>query len=162
MATARRYDYPTLFRLLYQLGKAAGIERLYHNRVSMLRSVTREWSAAFAEYTSRLPTYYWTPLRQALMRCDLNNHVPNLGRDGLGYTRALRNNLKRLKQLGMAALASLQAACNSDIAVRGVLQHAGASLGWWLTLCLLTHSWGSRPRLETAWCRRLTVARWNR
>lgn len=84
----------------------------------MLRSVTREWSASFAEYTSRLPTYYWTPLRQALMRCDLNNHVPNLGRDGLGYTRALRNNLKRLKQLGIAELAALQAACSSDLAVR--------------------------------------------
>lgn len=101
------FDYPTLFRLLSQLGKAAGV-RVWSPTSNLLDSVTREWTAEFTAYVERVPVYYLQPLRQALGPLNLASLVPRLRGESVGYNRSLRAQLKHTRTLASAELQRMQ------------------------------------------------------
>ncbi|KAF9312532.1 Integrator complex subunit 6 [Podila horticola] len=62
--TVVAYNYPALFTLLVHLNSLPN------------RMPNQEWQQDFKEYLSHTPSYYHTPLRNALRRMNINNVMP--------------------------------------------------------------------------------------
>ncbi|KAG0034021.1 Integrator complex subunit 6 [Podila clonocystis] len=62
--TVVAYNYPALFTLLVHLNSLPN------------RMPNQEWQQDFKEYLSHTPSYYYTPLRNALRRMNINNVMP--------------------------------------------------------------------------------------
>lgn len=62
--TVVAYNYPALFTLLVHLNSLPN------------RTPNSEWIRDFKEYLSHTPSYYYTPLRSALRRMNINNVMP--------------------------------------------------------------------------------------
>ncbi|KAF9147528.1 Integrator complex subunit 6 [Linnemannia schmuckeri] len=77
--TVVAYNYPALFTLLVNLGTN--------------RNPSTEWRRDFAEYLSHTPSYYYSPLRNALKRIGLYNIMPaEQGTLGLAIQNVLSTN----------------------------------------------------------------------
>lgn len=84
------HEYQTLWKLLAQIADAAAVPSVAPgSSTQLLHAVTPNWSAMFTAYLSRLPHYYYAPLRATLQRFGLHNLVvPE--RNSSGYNRNVR------------------------------------------------------------------------
>ncbi|KAF9428483.1 Integrator complex subunit 6 [Podila epigama] len=92
--TVVAYNYPALFTLLVHLNSLPG------------RTPNNDWLRDFSEYLSHTPSYYHTPLRNALRRMNINNAMPT---DQGALNQVIQRQLNKNKTLAKAELERLQA-----------------------------------------------------
>ena len=104
MLTLLPYNYPVLFKLLVEaarhLESSGHAPKQGHPWVFQPKVLPSVWRQNFSTYLSRLPGYYWPPLKKGLKRFNLHTLIQDIADGGRSYQ--VSSYLKRLRDSSKA------------------------------------------------------------